>query len=220
MTFEEIIRRIRERDEEVTRCFFFWDGPTQQYINNLRRKDPKRAASLRWPVCCTCRPGLLRVLRRVSGGEPFDYVEKVTYFYCYLMEDDKLSSIQNPDALMGWIVRTAFFFFLNEKRNRKVSRDVDSIVLEEDDMEDVSTAEIRDFVGEVLEAMPNRFYARILDEVTLEAAQYSGQDKAEVIRRKAEEYGISVENLYVKISLAKKQFRKTAESIIKDDGKQ
>lgn len=218
MTFEEIIRRIRERDEQVTRCFFFWDGPTQQYIDNIRRTDPQKAARLRRPVCNTCRPGLLSVLHKLSDGEPFDYEEKVTSFYLYIMKDDKLASIKSPDALMSWIVQTAFYFFLREKyKNQAESRSKDDIKeLDDELMEDLSSAETRQFVKEVLDTMPNRSYASILDEVSLEAAQFTGQQKAEVIRRKAAEYGISVDNLYVKISLAKKQFRKTAEKLIQE----
>lgn len=218
MTFEEIIRRIRERDEQVTRCFFFWDGPTQQYIDNIRRTDPQKAARLRRPVCNTCRPGLLSVLHKLSDGEPFDYEEKVTSFYLYIMKDDKLASIKSPDALMSWIVQTAFYFFLREKYKDQAENRSKNDIKELDDelMEDLSSAETRQFVKEVLDAMPNRSYASILDEVSLEAAQFTGQQKAEVIRRKAAEYGISVDNLYVKISLAKKQFRKTAEKLIQE----
>lgn len=218
MTFEEIIRRIRERDELVTRCFFFWDGPTQQYIDNIRRTDPQKAARLRRPVCNTCRPGLLSVLHKLSDGEPFDYEEKVTSFYLYIMKDDKLASIKSPDALMSWIVQTAFYFFLREKyKNQAENRSKNDIKeLDDELMEDLSSAETRQFVKEVLDTMPNRSYASILDEVSLEAAQFTGQQKAEVIRRKAAEYGISVDNLYVKISLAKKQFRKTAEKLIQE----
>ena len=63
---------------------------------------------------------------------------------------------------------------------------------------------------EVLSAMPNRTYARILDEVTLEAGQYRGREKAEKVRQLSERLGIPIDNLYVKISLAKKQFKDTA----------
>lgn len=218
MTFEEIIRRIRERDEQVTRCFFFWDGPTQQYIDNIRRTDPQKAARLRRPVCNTCRPGLLSVLHKLSDGDPFDYEEKVTSFYLYIMKDDKLASIKSPDALMSWIVQTAFYFFLREKYKDQAENRSKNDIKELDDelIEDLSSTETRQFVKEVLDAMPNRSYASILDEVSLEAAQFTGQQKADVIRRKAAEYGISVDNLYVKISLAKKQFRKTAEKLIQE----
>ena len=47
MTFEEIIQRLRERDDRVTRCFFFWDGPTLQHIEEVRKTDPMMAARMR-----------------------------------------------------------------------------------------------------------------------------------------------------------------------------
>lgn len=222
MSFEEIIDGIRARDEKITQCFFFWEGPTQQYISRIRRVNPAAAAKLLRPVCNTCRPGLLSVLHRIYGDEPFDYEEKVTSFYLYLMDGDRLSGIKDPEALMGWIVSTAFFYFLREKRKdeqlvvNNASEPLNRLaeVLEEDQ----GKAETRIFVRDVLERMPNRNYARLLDEVALEAAQYSGQEKSEVIKKKAEEFGLSVDTLYVKLSLAKKQFRKTAETIVLENG--
>ena len=55
--------------------------------------------------------------------------------------------------------------------------------------------------------------SKILDEVTLEVSQYSGRLKSELLKRKAEELGIPKDNLYVKISLAKKQFKETARKL-------
>lgn len=223
MTYAEIIEKIRARDEKVTRCFFFWDGPTQEYIDDVRRTKPQRAQLLRRPVCCTCRPAMLSILHRLSDGRPFDYEEKVTSFYFYLMKDDKLALIRDPEALMGWIVKTAYFFFLKERSREQASQstDPDSLAdISESLAEDLSPAETRAFVEHVLAAMPNRSYAALLDDVVLEAAQYSGAEKAEVIRRKAESLGITIDHLYVKISLAKKQFRKTAETLILENEKQ
>lgn len=61
--------------------------------------------------------------------------------------------------------------------------------------------------------MPNRTYAKILDEVTLEVGQYKGKEKADKMRELAERLDIPIDNLYVKISLAKKQFKETAKRI-------
>lgn len=222
MSFKEIIEGIRARNERITSCFFFWDGPTQQYISQLRRVNPSAAAKLQRPVCSSCRPGLLSVLHRIYGDDRFDYEEKVTSFYLYLMEGDKLSGIKEPEALMGWIVSTAFFYFLKEKRKDEQQMEKSSSEplnrLAEVIEDDSGKSERRAFVEEVLERMPNRNYAKLLDEVALEAAQYTGQEKTEVIRDKAEEFGLSVDALYVKLSLAKKQFRKTAETIVLENG--
>ena len=219
MTFEEIIQRLRERDNRVTQCFFFWNGPTLQHIEEIRRTNPMRAAQMRKPICNTCTPGLLKVLHTLYGGEHFDYEELVSDFYFYLIQDDKLSTIQDPKALMGWIVRTAYYFFLHEKiKKDKVLENtpVESLNTVSVDIEvDESAAATRDFVREVLDAMPNRTYAKILDEVTLEVEQYKGKEKADKIRELAERLDIPIDNLYVKVSLAKKQFKETAKRIKK-----
>lgn len=214
MTFEEIIQRLRERDDRVTQCFFFWDGPTIQRIEDIRRTDPLRAAKMRKPVCNTCRPGLLKVMHTLYGNNHFDYDELVSDFYMYLMDGDKLSSIQDPKALMGWIVKSAYYFFLHEKiKKGKLLENTDTESLSnvsEDIEEDESAAATRNYVNSVLAAMPNRVYAKILDEVTLEVGQYKGQEKSRKMQEVAEKLGIPIDNLYVKVSLAKKQFKETA----------
>lgn len=214
MTFEEIIQRLRERDDRVTQCFFFWDGPTIQRIEDIRRTDPLRAAKMRKPVCNTCRPGLLKVMHTLYGNTHFDYDELVSDFYMYLMDGDKLSSIQDPKALMGWMVKSAYYFFLHEKiKKDKLLENTDTESLSnvsEDIEEDDSAAATRDYVNSVLVAMPNRVYAKILDEVTLEVGQYKGQEKSRKMQEVAERLGIPIDNLYVKVSLAKKQFKETA----------
>ena len=217
MTFEEIIDGLRRKDDRVTRCFFFWEGPTMQQIEEIRRTDPLKAARLPKPVCNTCRPGLLKVLYQLYDGKPFDYDSLVTDFYLYLMEGDKLASINDPRALMGWIVRSAYFFFLHEKKKVDKSLEntpVDSLNDVHADIEaDERASSARALVEEVLRAMPNRTYAKILDEVTLEVGQYKGREKAEMLRRLADRLEIPVDNLYVKISLAKKQFKETAKKL-------
>ena len=214
MTFEEIIDKIRNRDERVTRCFFFWDGPSLQRIEAVRRTDPVAAAKMRRPVCNSCRPALLAVLHKLYGNNHFDYDELVSDFYFYLIKDDKLATVKDPNALMGWIVSSAYYFFLHEKiKGDKVLENtpVDSLNdVGEDLEEDDSRSKSRELVSEVIAAMPNKVYARILEEVVLEVGQYKGREKSELFKRKAEEFGIPVDNLYVKISLAKKQFKQTA----------
>ncbi len=217
MTFEEIIQRLREKDNRVTHCFFFWEGPTMQHLEELRRTDPQAAAKLPKPVCNTCRPGLLKVLHTIYGDVHFDYDEKVTDFYFYLIKDDKLASIKDSNALMGWIVRTAYYYFLHEKMREDQlleNAPVDSLSNVAEEIEaDESSSRLREYVQSVLAAMPNRTYAKILDEVTLEVGQYKGKEKAEKMRQLAERLVIPLDNLYVKVSLAKKQFKETAKRI-------
>lgn len=217
MTFEEIIQRLRDKDNRVTHCFFFWEGPTLQHIEELRRTNPQKAAQLPKPICNTCRPGLLKVLHSLYGTAHFNYEEQVTDFYYYLIKDDKLASIKDPDALMGWIVRTAYYFFLHEKIKQDQlleNTPAESLSNVGEDIEMDQTADqVRCFVEDVLAAMPNRTYAKILDEVTLEVGQYKGKEKAEKMKQLAERLCIPIDNLYVKISLAKKQFKDTARII-------
>lgn len=214
MTSAEIIQGLRQKDERITRCFFFWDGPTLQRIEALRRTDPVAAAKLRRPVCNTCRPALLSVLHKLYGDKPFDYEERVSSFYYYLIKDDKLASIIEPEALMGWIVRSAYYFFLGEKKSadKMLENDpTDSLNNVGDNVvDDESRTQSRELVSDIIAAMPNRVYARILEEVVLEVGQYKGKEKIELLKRKSEELGIPIDNLYVKISLAKKQFKQTA----------
>lgn len=214
MTFAEIIQALRKKDERVTHCFFFWDGPTLQRIEALRRTDPIAATKLRRPVCNTCRPALLSVLHKLYGNVPFDYEERVSAFYYYLIKNDKLASISEPEALMGWITTTAYYFFLNEKKSEDrllENNDVESLNnVKEDIEEDNSRAKSREIVADVIAAMPNRVYAKILEEVVLEVGQYNGRKKIELMKQKSEEMGMPVANLYAKISLAKKQFKQTA----------
>ena len=218
MTFEEIIQRLREHDDRVTRCFFFWDGPTLQHIEEVRKTDPMMAARMRKPVCVTCRPGLLKVLHSLYGSDHFSYEELVSDFYYYLISGDKLATISEPKALMGWIITTAYYFFLHEKINHDKGLDnpsLDSLLVANCDFEaDESSAEARDFVADVIKAMPNRTYAKILDEVTLEVGQYKGREKSEKMQALARQLDIPIDNLYVKVSLAKKQFKETAKKMI------
>lgn len=217
MTFEEIIRRLRERDEKVTQCFFFWDGPSMSRIGEIRRTNPGKAAQLKKPVCNSCRPVLLKILHGLYGSDHFDYDDLVTSFYLYLTKDDKLSSIKDPNALMGWIASTAYYFFLHEKINYDkmlAESSIDSLSNIHEDVEvDENQTQVREFVNTVMNAMPNRLYAKILDEIILEVGQYKGKEKADTMRRLSDQFNMPIDNLYAKISLAKKQFKETAKRL-------
>ncbi len=217
MSFEEIIAKLRAKDESVTRCFFFWDGPTMARIEEIRRTDPIRASKMRKPICNTCRPTLLKVLHNIYKEEHFDYDSLVSDFYFYLIKEDRFSTIEKPEALMGWITTSAFYFFLNEKKKRDKlleNEGSDSLDNVKDTVaEDDSADNARAFVEEVLAAMPNRAYAKILYDVVLEVGQYSGSEKTKLFQQKADELGIPVDHLYVKVSRAKKLFKETAKRI-------
>ena len=216
MSFEEIIQALLARNERVTRCFFFWTGPLLEEIQEKRKSNPTEAALMERPICNTCRPALLRVLHEVYEGKPFDYCELVSDFYCHLLEGDKLRSIKNPEKLMGWIVTAAHRFFLNQKmqkdKKQRKNNPIDYPIphIPEHLEDDTSSRTIREFVYEVLKAMPNREYAMILNDGTLEIMQYRGKEKVEARKAFANRLGISVDYLYEKETLAKKQFKETA----------
>lgn len=232
MDFKEIRQRLIDRDESVTQCFFFWDGPTLERIEEIRRNNPQEAAQMRRPICNTCRPLLLKTLNSVFDGKPFDYTELVTDFYCYIMEDRDgngclLTRIVDPNALMGWIQTTAFRFFLNLKRKRdKVTRTersgdmldnrkVDPPFYKEEELAiDTDREDTRDFVKEVLAKMPNREYAQFIDDVVLEYEQYTGQERIIKRRKLAEKCNMTTANFDMKVSRAKKQFKDTAKSLM------
>lgn len=233
MDFSEIIQNLIARDERVTRCFFFWDGPTLDRIEEIRRKNPQEAAKMPRPICNTCRPLLLRTLNTVFDGKPFDYDELVTDFYCYIIEDRDgsgclLTRIHNPNALMGWVARTAYRFFLDLKIKRdKVTRTekrgdmldnrkVDPPFYKEEELAiDTDREDTRDFVKEVLAKMPNREYAQFIDDVVLEYEQYTGQERIIKRRRLAEKCNMTTANFDMKVSRAKQQFIKTARLLMK-----
>lgn len=213
MTFKEIIERLIEKDPEVTKCFFFWSGYTIEHLEELRRKDPVKAAKYPVPVCNTCRPLLLRILTLIYGGSTFDYDEKVSDFYNDVILEN-IGQIKNPERLMGWISTAAYNYFLAGKKKEDARQleniDVISHNNVPNDIEDEESAEARELVYKVLQAMPNRAYAVILDK-GLDILQYKGAEKIQKRKEVADELGMSVDAFNMMLSRAKKQFKDIAE---------
>jgi DNA-directed RNA polymerase specialized sigma24 family protein len=211
MSFKEILQRLLERDPVVTSCFFFWDGFTLEQIAEIRRKDPRKAAGLKIPVCNTCRPLLLRILKNLYDTKPFNYEEKVIELYIYLVDSNKLGQIREPEALMGWLTTTAYYFFLRQKKKEDgemLENDAYSAlndIKDTENIEDVNERQkIQQIVQETLEALPNPTDAKILEKAM---EIYSATDK---IKRRAEvarQLGMSVDAFNTALSRAKKSFR-------------
>lgn len=214
MDFKEIVAKLIEKDEVVTDCFFFWEGPTLERIAEIRRTDPLRAASLPRPACATARPVLIQTLCRIYGPGQFDYREKVTDLYHYLVSTDALKKIADTKTLMGYLAAVAYHYWLREKKRQdKVLENElsEHLIVDLHDREDEMTRmEMKKFVGEVLASMPNRSYAKILDDEFLEIASLTGTEKAERTKAAAQKLGIPTAHFYVRVSLAKKQFKATA----------
>lgn len=213
MNFKEIIQRLIKKDPEVTKCFFFWSGYTIEYLEELRRKDPIKAAKYPVPICNTCRPLLLRILHLIYGDAPFDYNEKVSDFYHDIIIE-KIGQIRNPDNLMGWISTSAYNYFLTckKKEDANLLEKIDVIPpsIEPNDIEDEKAAEARELVNKVLKAMPNRTYAMILDK-DLDILQYTGAERIKKRKEVAQELGMSIDAFNMMLSRAKKQFKDIAE---------
>ena len=209
MTNAEIIEGLRKRDPRITKDFFYWDGPTVEEILEIRKRDPLRGGLLRVPVCGTCRRLLVAVLWKVYG-HAFDYDEEVSDFYFFLMTGDKLSKINDPESLFGWLKLTAVRFFIDKnKRNaREVQdfEDIDSLIggkaLGVDPEPPVSVREqARRNVARILAEMPNTVYAKILELTELE-----GKSETEA----AALLGKTPNALYSAKTRAREQFKQVA----------
>lgn len=219
MRFQEILQRLLERDPAVTHCFFFWKDKTIEELEEIRRKDPNKAAQLKKPICNTCRPLLLRILHDLYADIPFNYDEKVNDLYLYLITNKKLEQIKNPDCLMGWLTRTAYYFFLNEKKKedgRMSENDSFDALIDVRDAENIEDTneqqEIRQLVSDVLASLPNQTDTIILEKA-LDILQYTKKQKILKRREVADQLGISVDAFNTAFSRAKKQFKIIAEKL-------
>ena len=211
MSFKEILQRLLERDPVVTKCFFFWDGLTLEQIEEIRRKDPRKAAGMKIPICNTCRPLLLRILKKLYDSKPFDYEEKVSELYIFIMDGNKLGQIRNPDTLPGWLSKTAFNFFLREKIKEDSALSENDAFAALNDIKDAENIEdvnerqkIQQIVQETLEALPNPTDAKILEKAM---GIYSAPDKIKRRAEVAKQLGMSVDAFNTALSRAKKSFR-------------
>lgn len=101
MTDNEIIRALINRDETVTRQFFFKD----------------------------CRPLFLSIMRHVFSYA-VDYNEFINEFYVYLMDDDarRLRQFEGRSSLYQWIKVVAIRYFI-AKRSRMIDMNRDNSLL-------------------------------------------------------------------------------------------
>lgn len=211
---EEVIRRLRAKDERVTKCFFFWKGPVLKKVEKIGGSIVKIWD--REPICDPCRPALLTTLHSIYSSYRFSYEEKVSDLYMDLIPNDRFATIEKPAALIGWTCTVARNFF---RRNKKKEDELASqqISLDSpsgaylDKAVDIDTEEIRQVITEVLAAMPNHRYSQILNDVTLECLQYKGKEKTETRKRLAQQLNYSVSTLSVVEKRAKDMFRATLE---------
>ena len=159
MTDQQIIEALIARDNAITQEFFFE----------------------------RCRPLFYAIIRNVFSYE-VDYDEFVNELYVYLMENDaaRLKQFEGRSSLYQWIKVTATRFFI-KKRDLLIEDTSRETPLEEETIvERTATASLLD-VQRLLEAMPNRRYAVVIQKLMIE--EYTPEELAA-------EMHITTDNLY------------------------
>jgi len=157
MTDLQITQGLIERDNAITQEFFFE----------------------------RCKPLFYSIIRKVFSYE-VDYDEFVNELYVYLMENDaaRLRQFEGRSSLYLWMKVTATRFFL-KKRNLLIENASNETPLEEEPVTE-TTASPSD-VQRLLETMPNRRYAMVIQKMMIE--EYTPDELAA-------EMHITTDNLY------------------------
>ena len=145
MTDNEIIRALINRDETVTRQFFFKD----------------------------CRPLFLSIMHHVFSYE-VDYNEFINEFYLYLMDNDarRLQQFEGRSSLYQWLKVVAIRYFI-AKRSRMIDMNSDNSLLRvKQAMIDADEKSLyRLDMESLLERLYNRRYADIIRRTVLDDAE-------------------------------------------------
>lgn len=147
MTDKEIVQSLIEKNDEVTRHFFFEK----------------------------CRPLFLSVMRKVFSYE-VDYDEFVNEFYLYLMDKDayRLKQFEGRSTIYQWLKITAIRFFIAKRDNLidmtpKLCLSEHSVGEERVDLEKVVMAKID--LDNLFELMPNKRYVQVIKRLVLDDAE-------------------------------------------------
>lgn len=159
MTDFEIIEALIARDNAITQEFFF-----------------KR-----------CRSLFYAMINKVFDYE-VDYDEFVNELYLYLMENEaaRLKQFEGRSSLYLWIKVTATRFFI-KKRNQLIEDNSKETPLEEKDIITHTTSVSSLDVQRLLEAMPNKRYAYVIQKLMIE--EFSPEELAVQMH-------ITTDNLY------------------------
>ena len=147
MTEQQIIDALIERDERVTKRFFFEN----------------------------CRPLFFSVIRHVFSYE-VDYDEFVNEFYLHLMENDayRLRQFQGRSSIYQWMKIVAIRFFIS-KRDKMIDMESKDNLLEElvqrGTVDGESNMNSKIDVEYMLSLMSNRRYVYVLRRLILHDAE-------------------------------------------------
>lgn len=159
MTDPEIIQALIQRDNAVTQEFFFE----------------------------RCRSLFYAIINKVFDYE-VDYDEFVNELYLYLMENEaaRLKQFEGRSSLYLWIKVTATRFFI-KKRNQLIEDNSKETPLEEKDIITPTTSVSTLDVQRLLDAMPNKRYAHVIQKLMIE--EFSPEELAVQMH-------ITTDNLY------------------------
>lgn len=146
MTDRQIIQALTDRDEKVTRQFFFKD----------------------------CRPLFLSIIRHVFSYE-VDYDEFVNEFYLYLMENDsyRLRQFEGRSTVYQWMKVVAIRYFI-AKRDRMIDNESEETLIDRAAQTETVDPESQMIAGMdiagLLKIMPNRRYEYVIRRLILHDA--------------------------------------------------
>ena len=143
----EIISALINRDETVTRQFFFQN----------------------------CRPLLYKLISEFFTTH-VDYDELVNELYLHLMEDNarRLRSFKGDSSIYHWIKRVAYNYFLDLKLHRRVieNESLDRLYDKRENLTDFSEQEAQMDVATLLDQIENERYRMVLQKVVLDGLDY------------------------------------------------
>ena len=147
MTDQKIIDALIDRDNKVTKEFFFEN----------------------------CRPLFLSIIRKVFDY-PVDYDEFVNEFYVHLMENDafRLRQFEGRSSVYQWLKVIAIRYFI-AKRNRMIDNESEEPLIDVAaktmtvDEEQKLTAKVD--IASLLKQMTNRRYAYVIQRLVLDGAE-------------------------------------------------
>lgn len=147
MKTHDIVSSLVERDETVTRQFFYQN----------------------------CRPLLYKIIGEIFSTH-VDYDELVSELYLHLMEDNarRLRSFNGDSSIYQWIKKVAYNFFLDLKLHRRVieNESSDRLYEKREDLTDFSEQEAQMDVATLLDQIENERYRMVLQKVVLDGMDY------------------------------------------------
>ena len=159
MTDLQIIQGLIDRDEQITREFFF-----------LR-----------------CQPLVYSLIQKFFGGDA-DYDELVNDLYLHLMEDDarRLRMFKGNSSIYFWLKEVAKNYFLDRKNRACLIENVDNerlIDKAKNEVTDNSVNEAMMDVAVLLDQIENESYRLVLQKHIIEGMDYDELEKVTGIKK-------------------------------------